>query len=135
MANKINLRVVTPDKTTYDNLVDMLIVRTIEGDMGILYNHEPMVIPLGIGELQIKNDSKKELYAISGGFIYVTKTEATIIADSCEKPEEIDINRANEAKKRAEEKLIKKSADIDMKRAELSLKRAINRIRVADKKF
>lgn len=134
MASKFHLEIVTPDRVFYDNDVEMIIARTTEGDMGILAGHIPIVAPLEISNLRIKEDGVEKKAAISGGFIKVAESGTTIIVDAAEWPDEIDIQRAEEAKKRAEERLASRSADVDTLRAEVALKKAINRIRVANGK-
>ncbi|NLM04036.1 MAG: F0F1 ATP synthase subunit epsilon [Clostridiales bacterium] len=134
MASKFHLEIVTPDRVFYDNDAEMVIARTTEGDVGILAGHIPLVAPLEISTLKIKENGEEKYAAISGGFIKVAESGTTIIVDAAEWPEEIDIERAEEAKRRAEARLASRSADVDTLRAEIALKRAINRIRVANGK-
>ncbi|WP_407081130.1 F0F1 ATP synthase subunit epsilon [Evansella halocellulosilytica] len=127
--------VVTPDGSVFDGHVEMVSVKTQDGELGIMANHLPLVTPLAIGAVRIKKDSKVQLIAVSGGFMEVRPDEVNILAESAELPSDIDIARARAAKERAERRLEEAKRDnIDFKRAELALKRAINRIEVSGTK-
>ncbi|MFA9560185.1 F0F1 ATP synthase subunit epsilon [Evansella sp. AB-rgal1] len=124
--------VVTPDGSVFEAQVEMVSVKTTEGELGILPMHLPLVTPLTIGAVRIKKDSKVQLIAVSGGFMEVRPDEVNILAESAELPSDIDISRARAAKERAERRLEQAKKDhVDFRRAELALKRAINRIDVA----
>lgn len=131
MASKFHLEIVTPDRVFYDNDVEMVIAKTTEGDIGILAGHIPLVAPLKISKLRIKQDGTEKEAAIAGGFIKVAKNGTTIIVDAAEWPEEIDEKRAEEAKERAEKRLTSKGANIDTLRAEIALRKAINRLEIS----
>jgi F-type H+-transporting ATPase subunit epsilon len=124
------VNVVTPDGPVYDADVEMVSVKAQSGELGILPGHIPMVAPLQIGAVRLKQGSSTELVAVSGGFIEVRPDKVTILAQAAERAESIDAVRAEAAKKRAEERLNQKTDDIDFKRAELALRRAINRLDV-----
>ncbi|MBO1511949.1 F0F1 ATP synthase subunit epsilon [Metabacillus bambusae] len=124
------VNVVTPDGPVYDADVEMVSVKAQSGELGILPGHIPMVAPLEIGAVRLKQGSGTELVAVSGGFIEVRPDKVTILAQAAEKSESIDVTRAQAAKKRAEERLNQKTDEIDFKRAELALRRAINRLDV-----
>ncbi|MTI46861.1 F0F1 ATP synthase subunit epsilon [Sporosalibacterium faouarense] len=135
MAN-FKLEIVTPDRKFFEEEVEMIVVRGQEGDLGILANHTPLVTPLDIGRIKIKQNGEFKQAAIAGGYIEVGKEKTTIISDSAEWPEEIDLARAKEAKRRAEERLDHASkSEVDLMRAEVALRKALNRINVADKHF
>lgn len=131
--SEFTLEIVTPDRKFFEDQVEMVIVRGVEGDIGILKNHIPLVTPLDIGRIKITQAGKVKEAALAGGYIEVSKEKATIITDSAEWPDEIDVERAMEAKKRAEERL-KKRENIDTIRAEVALRKALNRINVAQNK-
>ncbi len=133
MAKKIQIEITCPDKNFYSGEAEMLIVRTLEGDIAIMAEHEPYVSPLAIGAFKMVDGAGKKIGAMSGGFIHVANSKVTVITDSVEWAEEIDVNRAESAKKRAEDRLKAKSEGIDLRRAELALKKAINRVRIATK--
>ncbi|WP_353893151.1 F0F1 ATP synthase subunit epsilon [Proteinivorax hydrogeniformans] len=124
---------VTPEKKVYSGEVEMIIAKAIDGDIGILANHTPIVTPLDIDQLCIKQDGKKEYLAVGGGILEVSKDKVLVLAESAETPEEIDLQRAKEAKERAEKRLEDPDPDTNLTKAEIALKKAINRIEVAEK--
>lgn len=134
MASTFRLQIVTPSRTFYDDEVEMAIVRSTEGDLGIMSKHMLMVAPLKIGKVRIKKDGQFREAAISEGFVQVESEYTRIITDTAEWPEEIDVKRAEEAKERAERRLAAKDSDTDRVRADIALKKALNRLNVANKK-
>lgn len=124
------LEIVTPERKVYAQEVDMVVVRGAEGELGILPNHIPLVTTLQIAPVVVKRDRKEEIIAVSGGFVEVRKDKVVILAESAELPSDIDIDRANAAKQRAEQRISHKRDEIDFRRAELSLQRAMNRLNV-----
>ena len=132
----VQVNVVTPDGPVYDADVEMVSVKAQSGELGILPGHIPMVTPLQIGAVRLKNGSSTELVAVSGGFLEVRPKKVTILAQAAETVNEIDLARAQAAKERAEQRLNTSSKDdIDFKRAELALRRAMNRIDVSQNKI
>lgn len=132
----IKVNVVTPDGPVYESDVEMVSTKAQSGELGILPGHIPMVAPLQIGAVRLKSGGKTELVAVSGGFVEVRPDQVTILAQSAEQSSEIDIDRALRAKERAEKRLHEQKRDnIDFKRAELALQRALNRISVSEKHF
>lgn len=129
------LEVVTPERKVYAETVNMIIAKGIEGELGILPNHIPLVTPLKIAPLKVKKQGQPDqLIAVNGGFMEVRKDKVVILAESAELPEQIDVERARSAKQRAEDRLKQaKRDDIDFKRAELALQRAMNRLDVTGK--
>ena len=127
----VTVNIVTPDGPVYDSEVTMVIAKTTSGEIGVLAGHIPMVAPLAIGAVKLKKeDGSTELVAVSGGFIEVRPEKISILAPSAEAASDINLARAKEALKRAEGRTQKKQDNIDFKRADLSLKRALNRINV-----
>ncbi|BBH23853.1 ATP synthase epsilon chain [Paenibacillus baekrokdamisoli] len=124
------LEIVTPERKVYAEDVNMVIVKGTEGEMGILANHIPLVTPLKIAAITIKKDRNEEIIAVNGGFLEVRKDKVVILAESAELPSDINLDRAESAKQRAEQRLSGKRDDYDHRRAELSLQRALNRIGV-----
>lgn len=126
------LEIVTPDHLAYSGEVESLTVRGVEGDLGILPGHIPMVTPLQVAPLVIKTGKKTSQIAVNGGFVEVRKDKVVVLAESAEAAEEIDLQRAQAAKERAERRLANadKQAEIDYRRAEMALQKAINRINV-----
>lgn len=132
----IHVSVVTPDGPVYDSEVEMVSARAQSGELGILHGHIPMVAPLQIGAIRLKKGSSSdEVVAVSGGFLEVRPDKVTILAQAAETSDMIDVSRAEEAKNRAETRLQSKQDDVDFKRAELALKRALNRIEVTKQKM
>ncbi|MGE8080395.1 F0F1 ATP synthase subunit epsilon [Peribacillus loiseleuriae] len=128
----INVSVVTPDGPVYDAEVEMVSAKAKSGELGIMAGHIPMVAPLDIAAVRLKKESSTDYIAINGGFLEVRPDVVTILAQSAERAETIDLVRARSAKERAEKRLQENPDSIDIKRAELALKRAVNRINIAE---
>lgn len=127
--SKLTIEVVTPERVVYSGEATMVIARGVEGDVGILPNHMPLVTPLKIAPVRIKTVGDKEtVIAVSGGFMEVRGTQVSVLAESAELPEDIDVERAKAAKARAEQRLNEKHPDLDHRRAERALQRAISRL-------
>ncbi|MEH7379390.1 F0F1 ATP synthase subunit epsilon [Bacillus sp. JJ1533] len=131
----VKVNVVTPDGPVYEADVEMVSAKAQSGELGILPGHIPMVAPLQVGAVRLKKEGNTELVAVSGGFLEVRPDQVTILAQAAETAEHIDVHRAKEAKKRAEQRLQAKQEHVDFKRAELALKRAINRLNVTQNKY
>jgi F-type H+-transporting ATPase subunit epsilon len=125
------LEIVTPERKVYEQEVNMIIARGVEGELGILPNHIPLVTPLKIAPLEAKKAGGNDTIAVSGGFMEVRKNKVVILAESAELPGEIDLERAKAAKDRAQQRLQARRDDIDYRRAEMALQRAMTRINVA----
>ncbi|MDT3428045.1 F-type H+-transporting ATPase subunit epsilon [Paenibacillus forsythiae] len=134
--NTFLLEIVTPDHLVYAKQVYSLTVRGAEGDLGILSGHIPLVTPLQVAPMIIKSDNGATTVAVHGGFIEVNKEKVTVLAESAELPSDIDLERAEAAKERAQRRLQSrgKQDEIDHRRAELALQRAVTRIKVSAKK-
>jgi len=124
----LGLEIVTPDRLFYSGEVEKVIARGSEGDLAILTNRSPITTPLKIGRVRLFEDGKEKVAAISEGYMSVLDNKVTIVTHSAEWPDEIDVNRAKEALKRAEDRLKNKPEGLDVARAELALKRALNRL-------
>jgi F-type H+-transporting ATPase subunit epsilon len=127
--------VVTPDGPVLEDNVEMVSAKAQSGELGILPGHISMVAPLKIGAVRLKKGTSTELVAVSGGFLEVRSDQVTILAQSAERAENIDVARAKAAKDRAERRLETKKDDMDFRRAELALKRAMNRLNVTQNKY
>ena len=123
------LEIYTPYGKYLDAFVEEIVVPTEEYVLGILANHSPLVAKVRTGKLEIIQDDEKSVYAITEGLINVKKDGVVILVNSIERKDEIDIDRAKEAKRRAEERL-KEPLNIDVERAQRALIRANNRISV-----
>ncbi len=136
MGQQIRLEVVTPSGSRVDEDVDIVNAPGVGGDFGILANHAPFLSALKIGILSYETGKKKEELMISGGFCEVSNNKATFLVESAEKGSDIDVERAMKAKERAERRLAgegKKIENFNQTRAELSLQRAIMRLKVTKK--
>ncbi|WP_066713248.1 ATP synthase F1 subunit epsilon [Clostridium sp. Marseille-P299] len=131
-SKMFQVQVISPDRIFYEGDVDMIEVRTSEGDMGIYKNHIPLTAILVPGILKLKKDSEQKEAALHDGFIEILGDRVIILAESCEWPEEIDINRAEEARIRAERRLKSAEAEINETRAEMALRRALIRKELAE---
>lgn len=132
--NKLRLRIVTPSRVLYDDNVEMVIMRTTSGDVGILANHQPLTTTLDYGILTIVVEGEKELKAtVFGGFASVLAEGVTILSDTAEWPDEIDKDRAIKAQERALNRLKANNSNVDIARAELALKRANTRLELLKK--
>jgi len=130
----LKLDIVTAERVVYSEDVDIVIAPGVEGQLGILPHHAPLMTILQAGELVVRKGGQEESLAISGGFLEVRPDRVIVLADSAERAAEIDVARAEAARKRAEERLRgMKPGTIDETRAEAALRRAIARISVADK--
>ena len=129
---KFKLEIVTPERLSYADEVDMVTIPTAQGEIGILAHHMPLVSIISPGEIKIKKDRDINYMAITGGFVQVTSTKVMVLADAAERAEEIDMERALRARERAQKLLEEKRLD-KMSHAETmaSLQRALTRIKVA----
>ena len=134
----IKLEIVSPDRVVYAADIDMLIARSTGGEIGILPKHIPLVTGLEPLAMKIHVDAKEQLVAVAGGFMEVTPDKITVLATAAEEPIDIDINRAQRAYERAQERLQRLREDpdaqasiIDEQRASLALKRAAARLQTA----
>ncbi|WP_188456664.1 F0F1 ATP synthase subunit epsilon [Virgibacillus oceani] len=124
----LTVSVVTPDGPVLEDSFEMVSCKAESGELGILPGHIPLVAPLTISAVRLKNGNDSKRLAVSGGFLEVRPEKVTILAQSAETPSDINVERAKEAKSRAEQRLQSKQDDIDFQRAELALKRAMNRL-------
>lgn len=127
------LKVICPDRMFYEGEASMVELRTSEGEVGIYKNHIPMTMIIAPGVLRIKEEQETKEAAIHAGFIQVLPEEITILAEVAEWPDEIDINRAREAKARAEKRISEKHPDINVLRAEVALKKSLVRLELGQK--
>ena len=129
----LELNVVTPERVVFSDRVQVLVVMGVEGELGILPDHTPLVTPLKSSVMYFKQEGKKYPVALSGGgYLEVTPSSATIITDAAEFPREIDTARAQAAKERAQERLGDSFPDIDAARAEAALRRAQVRLKALE---
>ncbi len=130
--NTYMLEVVTPERVLQSNEVSFTVVPAIDGELGVMKNHAPLVAALNIGVLRYVDAAGSEKrIAISGGFIEVLDNEGRILAETAEHGHEIDVLRAKAARERAERRLEQRAENINYVRAEQALKRAIARLKAA----
>ena len=130
---KIAVEVVTPERSVLKRAVSSLVVPASGGYLGVLYNHAPLVTGLQAGVISMKDENAEETMAISGGFMEVIENKATIMADTAETTDEIDLQRAEQAKERARERLKQRPEGLDVARAEFAMRRALARIEAVTK--
>jgi F-type H+-transporting ATPase subunit epsilon len=128
------LEIVTAERMVFSDDVSAVIAWGVEGQLGILPHHAPLMTILQPGDLLIRKDKEEEYLAISGGFLEVRPDKVIILADACERVEEIDIARAEEAKRRAQETLKAAPLTVDSAAAEAALRRSLARLKVAERK-
>ena len=134
MAEKLfRLEIISPDKMFYTNDVVMAEYNTTEGEVGINAGHIPMTQIIAPGQLTITEEGGQKIAALLSGFVEITPEKVTILAEAVEWPENIDVERAREARIRAERRISSGQEDIDLARAELALKKALIRLDVAGK--
>ena len=114
--------------------MDVIVAPGVEGELGILPHHTPLMTTLQPGELRVKQGGEEFSLAVTGGFLEVRPDRVTILADAAERAEEIDIARAEEAKRRAEERLGRPATEEDSVRAEAALRRSLVRIKVGERR-
>jgi F-type H+-transporting ATPase subunit epsilon len=132
--SSLKVDIVTAERTVYSDEVEAIIAPGVEGQLGILPHHAPLMTILQAGELVVRKGGRDESLAISGGFLEVRPDRVIILADSAERAEEIDVARAEAARQRAEESLKeRKGGGLEATQAEAALQRALTRINVADK--
>jgi len=131
---KLNFEIVTAERVVYSDEVDIVVAPGVMGQLGILPNHAPLITMLEPGELMVRKDGEEDSMFVSGGFLEVMANKVTVLADTAERAEEIDAERAEEAKRRAEERLETRPTDVDGARVEAALRRSLMRLKVAEKR-
>ena len=134
MPNTFLLDVVTPQGAVFSGQIEHLRAPGIKGSFGVLPGHTPFMTALDIGEVDIRQNGQDRPMAISGGFIEVQPDHTVILAQTAEFADAIDVDRAQSARQRAEERLRAHQANLDEDRAKAALTRAVNRLRIVGKK-
>jgi F-type H+-transporting ATPase subunit epsilon len=131
MSDKLfKIKIVSPERVFYEDEVSMAEFNTSEGEIGVLKNHIPMTVILDPGILTLKNGTEEKKAALHSGFAEILPEAVTILAEIVEWPDEIDLERAEAAKSRAEERLKSRHSETDLLRAEIAFYRAVARINV-----
>jgi len=131
---KLRFEIVTAERVVYSDDVDIVVAPGIEGQLGILPNHAPLLTMLQPGEVMVRKEGEETAIFVSGGFLEVMQNRVTVLADVAERVEEIDIARAEEAKRRAEEGLRLRPPEMDLAAAEAALRRAMVRLKIVERK-
>ena len=129
--SELILEIVTAERVVYSEQIDILVAPGIDGELGILPSHTPLLTVLNPGELRVVKDGEETFMAVSGGFLEILGDKATILADTAEDADEIDIDRAEAALQRAQERVASAPADMDLERALASVRRSQARVAVA----
>ena len=130
----IKLDVVTAERVVFSDDVDVVIAPGIEGQLGILPHHAPLMTMLKPGELLVRKDGEEFSLVITGGFLEVRPDRVIVLADAAERVEEIDVARAEEARRRAQERLMERIPEVEAARAQAALLRALARIEVVQRR-
>lgn len=131
----LHLEIITPERIVYSDDIDMVVVPAVEGELGILPGHTPLFTQIKPGEIKIKKEGQEYFLAITGGFLDVApQSKVSILADYAVRSEEVEIARAEEAKKRAEELMREKKSKQEFAYAEAELRKAILELKVAHRR-
>ncbi len=131
---KLKFEIVTAERMVYSDDVDVVIAPGVEGQLGILPNHASLLTMLQPGDLVVRKEGEETEMFVSGGFLEVMQNRVTLLADVAERAEEIDVARAEEAKRRAEERIKQAPPEMDLAVAEAALRRALARIKIAERR-
>ena len=127
----MHLEIITAERRVYSDEVEVLVAPGIDGELGILPHHAPLMTALQPGEIMIRKDGQETYLAVTGGFLEVMANQVTILADACERSDEIDEELARVAMEQAQEQLARRSADLDLEQATVAIRRAESRLKVA----
>lgn len=134
MMATLRLEIITAERQVFADDINILVAPGIEGELGILPHHAPLMTMLQPGELLIRKDGEETYMVVTGGFLEVRPDKVIVLADACERAEEIDVTRAEEAKRRAEERLTTRPPDVEAASIEAALRRSLTRLRVAGRR-
>ena len=134
MADELTLEIVTPERMAFKGVVEEVTIPGTEGEFGVLRGHAFLLSSVDVGELSFTRDHKKTRYAVNTGYAEVTASKVTVLVETAERSDMIDLERARRAKERAEEKMVKiPKEDADFEKIRLALLRAMTRLNVAGK--
>src|SRR2546428_11778426 len=131
MPDTFQLEIVTPEKMVVRDAAEEMQIPGKNGYLGILPGHAPLITELAVGQISFRSDAHEEHLAVAWGFAEVLPDKVTILAETAERPSEIDVNRARQAKERAEQRLASGNTEVDVQRALDALRRAEVRLEVA----
>ena len=131
----LQLEIVTPERLAYSDMVDSVVLPGAEGEMGVLPHHAPLLATLGVGELRIRKGGEEEFFAIAGGFVQVRPDKVVVMAETADMASEIDVEKAEAARREAEKALESGYVEgDDLSAARASLQQALLRLRVAERR-
>src|ERR687895_887562 len=131
----ILLEIVTPERQVFSEQVDSVVCPGVEGELGVLPHHAPLLTTLGIGELRIRRGGEEEFFAIAGGFLQVRPDKVVVMAETADMASDIDVEKAQEARREAERALQEGFHEpADLARARAALQQALQRIQVAERR-
>ena len=130
----LKLEIITAEREVFADDIDILVAPGIEGELGILPHHAPLMTMIQPGELLVRKNSEETYMVVTGGFLEVRLDKVIVLADACERAEEIDVTRAEDAKRRAEERLTTRPPDVEAASIEAALRRSLTRLRVAERR-
>jgi F-type H+-transporting ATPase subunit epsilon len=133
MADTFQLEIVTPDKLVVKDTAEEMQIPGKNGYMGILPGHAPLISELGVGQISYRNGNETHYLCVAWGFAEILPDKVTILAETAERGEEVDCERAQKAKERAEKRLASGDAEVDVARAQNALAKASNRLQAAAK--
>ena len=131
---RLNFEIVTAERVLHSEEVDVVVAPSIDGQLAILPQHAPLMVMLQPGEIIVRKDADEQSLFVSGGFMEVIGNRVTILADTAERADEIDTARAEEARKRAEERIASPAGEADHERARAAMMRSLMRLKVAEKR-
>ena len=132
---KLQVEIVTGERVVYtEDDVDMVVAPGSDGTLGILPRHAPLITTLAAGELRVKKAGREQSIVVFGGFMEVTPEKVVVLADTAERAEEIDVDRAEAARNRAQAEIGRRATDIDLVQAEMALRRASLRLQIGQRR-
>jgi F-type H+-transporting ATPase subunit epsilon len=134
MADTFQLEIVTPEKMVVKDVAEEMQIPGKKGYLGILPGHAPLITELAVGEITYRHGGETRHLSVAWGFAEILPDKVTVLAESCERADEIDVQRAEKSKQRAEERLKSGNTEVDYPRAEVALQKAETRLDVAEKK-
>ena len=129
---KLNVDIVTVEGRRFQGEADFVVAPGVEGELGILPQHIPLLTPLATGTVKVRNNNEEQFFFVSGGFLEVRPDQVTVLADAAERAEDIDEARAEEARRRAQSLLEQRLSAADVAAASVALARAESRLRIAE---
>lgn len=130
----VRLHIATPERDFFDGDVESIVMTSTDGELGVLAGHMPTVVALNAAPMKFKIGDEWREAALSGGFAEIENDYVYVLADTAEWPEEIEINRAYEAKRRAEERINSRHSEVEYMRSMVALQRALTRLAVSEHK-